>query len=109
MAKEAQKRFLLRLDESLFKRVADAADADGRSINAYIAQVLSRAAPAGNWEQRQLIGRAIAGKELDVKSGLVLVAGIYYRYLLEAPEKPDKDANYTVIESHGNILTLKKI
>ncbi|AYM01589.1 toxin-antitoxin system HicB family antitoxin [Levilactobacillus yiduensis] len=109
MAKEPQKRFLLRLDKSLFERVAAAADADGRSINAYISQVLSRAAPAGNWEQRQLIGRAISGKELDVKSGLVLVAGIYYRYLLEAPEKPDATATYTVIESHGNILTLKKI
>lgn len=56
-----------------------------------------------------MIGRAISGKELDVKSGLVLVAGIYYRYLLEAPEKPDATATYTVIESHGNILTLKKI
>jgi len=109
MSKEPQKRFLLRLDESLFKRVSAAADADGRSINAYIAQVLARAAPQGNWEQRQLIGRAISGKELDVKSGLVLISGIYYRYLLESPEKPDKAANYTVIESHGNILTLKKI
>ncbi|WP_261810361.1 toxin-antitoxin system HicB family antitoxin [Levilactobacillus humaensis] len=109
MAKESQKRFLLRLDEGLFNRISEAADADGRSINAYIVQVLSKAAPAGNWEQRQLIGRAIPGKELDVKSGLVLVAGIYYRYLLESPEKPDKAAKYTIIESHGNILTLKKI
>ncbi|MFC6207240.1 toxin-antitoxin system HicB family antitoxin [Levilactobacillus tongjiangensis] len=109
MAKEKQKRFLLRMDEDLFQRLSLAADADSRSINAYIVQLLSRAAPHGTWEQRQLIGRSLSGKELDAKSGLVLVAGIYYRYLLEAPEKPDRTASYTITESNGNILTLKKI
>ncbi|WP_203641833.1 toxin-antitoxin system HicB family antitoxin [Levilactobacillus andaensis] len=109
MAKDKQKRFLLRMDDSLFERLSNAADADGRSINAYIVKLLSQAAPHGTWEQRQLIGRSLSGKELDTKSGLVLVAGIYYRYLLESPEKPDPTASYTITESNGNILTLKKI
>jgi len=109
MAKEKQKRFLLRMDEDLFQRLSAAADADGRSINAYIVHLLSRSAPTGNWEQRQLIGRSLAGKELDPDSGLVLVAGIYYRYLLESPEAPEPKTSYTITECLGNILTLKKL
>ena len=109
MAKEKQKRFLLRMDESLFAKLAQAATADGRSINAYIINILSKTATPGNWESRQLIGRTVPGTALDAKTGLVLVAGIYYRYLLEPREAPVADAEYTIIESNGNNFTFKKI
>ena len=109
MAKEKQKHFLLRMDESLFAKLSQAATADGRSINAYIINILSKTATPGNWESRQLIGRTVPGTALDAKTGLVLVAGIYYRYLLEPREALDFTANYTIIESNGNILTFKKI
>lgn len=109
MAKEKQKRFLLRMDESLFEKLSQAATADGRSINAYIVNMLSKTASPGNWENRQLVGRTVPGTALDAKTGLVLVAGIYYRYLLEPREALDADAAYTIIESNGNILTFKKI
>ncbi|NLR09820.1 toxin-antitoxin system HicB family antitoxin [Lactobacillus sp. ZJLC28-8] len=109
MAKEKQKRFLLRMDESLFAKLSQAATTDGRSINAYIINILSKTATPGNWESRQLIGRTVPGTALDAKTGLVLVAGIYYRYLLEPREALDFTANYTIIESNGNILTFKKI
>ncbi|MCF7522706.1 toxin-antitoxin system HicB family antitoxin [Levilactobacillus brevis] len=97
------------MDEDLFQRLSAAADADGRSINAYIVHLLSRSAPTGNWEQRQLIGRSLAGKELDPDSGLVLVAGIYYRYLLEPPEAPDERQLYHHRESREYLNAQKNL
>ena len=97
------------MDESHFEKLTQAPTADGRSINAYIVNMLSKTASPGNWENRQLVGRTVPGTALDAKTGLALVAGIYYRYLLEPREAPVADAEYTIIESNGNILTFKKI
>ncbi|KRL55049.1 MAG: toxin-antitoxin system HicB family antitoxin [Furfurilactobacillus sp.] len=107
--KPKEKRFLLRLDEDLYDRLAAAADRENRSVNAHIVTILAASAKQTTFEHRQIIGQAIAGKQLNQKNGLVELSGIYYRFLIENNDPVDAKASYTVLESNGNILTLKKI
>ncbi|EHM00492.1 toxin-antitoxin system HicB family antitoxin [Lentilactobacillus parafarraginis] len=105
----AEKRFLLRLDHELYEKIAADAAEKNRSVNAYIVGILTDAESDSNFEHRQFIGQVIPGKDIYIDSGLVSVAGIYYRYLIDDNTKVDKRAQYTVIEANGNILTLRKI
>ncbi|EEI20097.1 hypothetical protein G8J22_00786 [Lentilactobacillus hilgardii] len=104
-----EKRFLLRLSQQLYEKLAAEATEKNKSVNAYIVSLLEDAEGDTNFEHRQFIGRAIAGKNIYVESGLVMVSGIYYRYLIDDNSHVDKRARYTVIEANGNILTLRKI
>ncbi|MEE8825563.1 MAG: toxin-antitoxin system HicB family antitoxin [Lentilactobacillus sunkii] len=104
-----EKRFLLRLDQGLYDKVASEATEKNQSVNAYIVSILEAAEDNINFEHRQFIGRVIPGKQIFIDSGLVSVSGIYYRYLIDDNAKVDKHADYTVIEANGNILTLRKI
>ncbi|GAB6093412.1 type II toxin-antitoxin system antitoxin [Furfurilactobacillus curtus] len=105
----AEKRFLLRLDQALYDQLANVARREGRSVNAHIVQVLGTSVGKVTFEQRQIIGQTVSGTALMVDTGLVSIAGIFYRYLIDANESVDRNAVYTVIESNGNILTLKRV
>lgn len=107
--KETEKRFLLRLSNRLYERLAAEATEKDKSVNAYIVGLLEAAVTNTNFEHRQFIGQVVSGKEIYIESGLVSVSGIYYRYLIDDNSKVDKQAKYTVIEANGNILTLRKI
>jgi hypothetical protein len=107
-SKDREKRFLLRLDQTLYDKLQSDADEQGRSVNAHIVNILNTAKVPKTFEQRQIIGKVIAGTELN-DNGLVLVAGIYYRYLLDDNGNVDAGSNYAIIEANGNILTLRKI
>lgn len=106
--KDHEKRFLLRLDQKLYERLQSEADEQGRSVNAHIVNILNRTNTPSTLEKRQIIGKVIAGKDLS-QSGLVLVSGIYYRYLLDDNGNVVEDAQYAIIEANGNILTLRRI
>lgn len=106
--KDEEKRFLLRLDQKLYDKLQFEADNQGRSVNAHIVNILNNAGAPPTFERRQIIGKVISGGDLTT-NGLVLVAGIYYRYLLDDNSTPDVNSQYAIIEATGNILTLKKI
>lgn len=106
--KDHEKHFLLRLDQKLYERLQSEADEQGRSVNAHIVNILNRTNTPATFEKRQIIGKVIAGKDLS-QSGLVLVSGIYYRYLLDDNGNVVEDAQYAIIEANGNILTLRRI
>lgn len=60
------------------------------------------------FEQRQIIGQIIKGKQIDAKMNLALICGIYYRFTLLDEQVVDPNSNYKVIQAVGNIVTLKK-
>lgn len=104
----------LRLDKDLHKRVAEAAEADGRSVNNYISLALERQLSPKNiaqdsFEQRQFVGRTITGDRITPENGLVLVDGIYYRYLVDGNKEVDTAHDYVIIEANGNILVLREM
>jgi len=104
----------LRLDKDLHKRVAQAAEADDRSVNNYISKVLEnalmpKAVAKESFEQRQFVGQTIPGNRITPENGLVLVEGIYYRYLLDGNGVVDTTKNYVIIEANGNILVLREM
>ncbi|GEL14728.1 toxin-antitoxin system HicB family antitoxin [Pediococcus cellicola] len=103
------KRFLLRMDQSLYDRLAEEADRANQSVNMYIVSLLSANHGTKNFEKRQIIGKTVLGKDINPDNGLVLVSGIYYRYLINDNSEVDATAEYAVIEANGNILTLQKI
>ncbi|WP_412989913.1 toxin-antitoxin system HicB family antitoxin [Pediococcus siamensis] len=107
--KQNEKRFLLRLDQALYDRLAEEADRANQSVNMYMVSLLSANHGTKSFENRQIIGKTVLGKDIHADNGLVLVAGIYYRYLINDNSDVDQTARYAVIEANGNILTLQKI
>lgn len=103
------KRFLLRLDQGLYDRLAEEANRANQSVNMYIVSLLSDNHGTKSFENRQIIGQTVLGKDLNVDHGLAFVSGIYYRYLINDNGNVDTTAKYAVIEANGNILTLQKI
>lgn len=103
------KRFLLRLDQSLYDRLAEEANRANQSVNMYIVSLLSENHGTKSFENRQIIGKTVSGSDVNMENGLVLVTGIYYRYLINDNSDVDDKAKYAVIEANGNILTLQKI
>ena len=106
---QKDKRFLLRLDQSLYDRLAEEANRANQSVNMYIVSLLSENHGKKSFENRQIIGKTVSGSDVNMESGLVLVTGIYYRYLINDNSDVDDKAKYAVIEANGNILTLQKI
>lgn len=106
---QKDKRFLLRLDQSLYDRLAEEANRANQSVNMYIVSLLSENHGTKSFENRQIIGKTVSGSDVNIENGLVLVTGIYYRYLINDNSDVDDKAKYAVIEANGNILTLQKI
>jgi hypothetical protein len=106
--KDQEKRFLLRLNQKLYEKLQSEADDQGRSVNAHIVNILDKKNAPATFEKRQIIGKVISGADLS-DNGLVLVTGIYYRYLLDDNGNVDAGGQYAIIEANGNILTLRKI
>ncbi|MDV7693405.1 toxin-antitoxin system HicB family antitoxin [Pediococcus parvulus] len=106
---QKDKRFLLRLDQSLYDRLAEEANRANQSVNMYIVSLLSENHGTKSFENRQIIGKTVSGSDVNMENGLVLVTGIYYRYLINDNSDVDDKAKYAVIEANGNILTLQKI
>lgn len=105
----AEKKFLLRMDEDLYQKVAEKAEADNRSVNKYIVHLLQQNTKETTFENRQFVGQTIKGSEILTDSGLVSVSGIYYRYIIADSTPVDPTGLYTILEATGNILTLKQI
>ena len=103
------KRFLLRLDQSLYDQLAEEANRANQSVNMFIVSLLSENHGTKSFENRQIIGKTVSGSDVNMENGLVLVTGIYYRYLINDNSDVDDKAKYAVIEANGNILTLQKI
>ncbi|GAB5053326.1 toxin-antitoxin system HicB family antitoxin [Pediococcus ethanolidurans] len=106
---QKDKRFLLRLDQALYDRLALEANRANQSVNMYIVSLLSENHGTKSFENRQIIGQTVSGADVNMDNGLVLVSGIYYRYLINDNSEVDDKAKYAVIEANGNILTLQKI
>ncbi|HBO48199.1 MULTISPECIES: toxin-antitoxin system HicB family antitoxin [Pediococcus] len=106
---QKDKRFLLRLDQSLYDRLAEEANRANQSVNMYIVSLLSENHGTKSFENCQIIGKTVSGSDVNMENGLVLVTGIYYRYLINDNSDVDDKAKYAVIEANGNILTLQKI
>ncbi|GKT03019.1 toxin-antitoxin system HicB family antitoxin [Furfurilactobacillus sp. WILCCON 0119] len=104
-----EKRFLLRLDQSLYDKIASAAQRENRSVNAHIVTLLAASVDQSTFEGRQIIGQTISGTALNAQNGLVALSGIYYRYLIDNNDPIDATARYMVLENQGNILTLKRL
>lgn len=104
-----KKRFLLRVDQDLYEQLAKEASDANRSINAHIETILQKETQGQNFEQRQIIGQVINGNQINSENGLVLITGIYYRYLISDNSEVEATAQYAVIDAVGNILTLQKI
>ncbi|KRK79121.1 toxin-antitoxin system HicB family antitoxin [Companilactobacillus nodensis] len=105
----AEKKFLLRLDEELYQKVAEKAEADNRSVNKYIVHLLQQNTKETTFENRQFVGQTIKGSEILTDSGLVSVSGIYYRYIIADSTPVDPTGLYTILGATGNILTLQLI
>ncbi|WP_273751143.1 toxin-antitoxin system HicB family antitoxin [Leuconostoc mesenteroides] len=99
----------LRIDPKLHEFLAEQASKEGRSLNNYITQLLMANYHPSNFEDRQFVGQVISGKDIDIKSGLVDVSGIYYRYLIDNSAVAKSDEDYVILEANGNILTLRQI
>jgi hypothetical protein len=106
----------LRLKPELHKRIVQAADKKQRSLNQFISIILERSLDemdkndnSNNFENRQFIGQIVDTSKVNLKSGLVEVNGIYYRYLIEGNAVLNLKSKYAIIEANGNILTLKEI
>ncbi|GEK29053.1 toxin-antitoxin system HicB family antitoxin [Furfurilactobacillus siliginis] len=107
--KSKEKRFLLRLDDELYNKIEAAAQRANRSVNAHINSILRASAGQNTFEHRQIVGQVLRGNQLNTENGLVEVSGIYYRFLIDNNEDVEPDVNYTVLESNGNILTLRRL
>lgn len=106
---DEKKRFLLRLDQDLYDQLSHDADKAHRSINAHIEAILQKAVQGTSFERRQIVGQVVNGRQISPDTGLVTVAGIYYRYLISDNSVADTTAQYAVIDAVGNILTLQKL
>ncbi|MHA8262337.1 toxin-antitoxin system HicB family antitoxin [Lactobacillaceae bacterium Melli_B3] len=98
----------LKIDGQLANQIQRAADLEHRSVDEYVKNVLSNVVKSGNLEQRQFVGRTISGQEINVKSRLVLMQGIYYRYALLNETKPTPTAEYEIVGTNGNVLLLRQ-
>lgn len=115
MAKKEQVSFLFRLSKELKQRLEKRAQAENKSVNATLQEIVSLAlkdppkSEHGSLEQRNFLGQRVAGKKIDSVNGLVEVKGIYYRYLIEGNQPLDENSDYIVIEAMGNIITLRPL
>lgn len=105
--------FLLRLPQALKRQLEEKAQADKRSVNSTVVDIISQALavhPTGtSLEQRNFIGQKVTANQIDAVNGLVHLQGIYYRYLIEGNQEYTPTEDYIVIEAVGNILTLRPL
>lgn len=99
----------LRIEPELHEQIAQRAQEEKRSINKYIARLLEKDVQKHNFEDRQFVGTVIPGKDINQTNGLVKVAGIYYRYLIDGNQPLKSESHYAIIEANGNVLTLREI
>ncbi|MCM0582103.1 toxin-antitoxin system HicB family antitoxin [Weissella diestrammenae] len=102
----------LRLNANLHAAIVQAAEKEGRSVNNYIATILTRHLESvqpskSSFEQRQFVGRTVSGSLMTPENGLILVDGIYYRYLIEGNQAVEPKRQYVIIEANGNVLVLR--
>lgn len=99
----------LRITPELHDLLAEQAAVEGRSLNSYLIKILEAGAQPETFEERQIVGQVISGDQFDLVNRLVLVSGIYYRYLIDNAASAKFDRQYVVIEATGNILTLREL
>lgn len=101
----------LRVPPELKEKIEQRAKEQKQSVNAMLKEVLAKQfdSKTNSLEKRNFIGQRIASTQIDASNGLVLVRGIYYRYLIEGNQAFDSAADYIVLEANGNILTLRPI
>ena len=102
-------RIPLRIAPELHGILAEQAAQEGRSLNSYLTKLLEAGAQPDTFEERQIVGQIISGENFDLFNRLVLVSGIYYRYLIDNAATAKVDRQYVVIEATGNILTLREL
>ncbi|WP_260344998.1 Arc family DNA-binding protein [Periweissella beninensis] len=104
-----EKRFLLRLSQDLYDQISELAQKDHRSVNSYIVNLLDQQLPVNNFEDRHVLKQIINGATLDLVNNLILINGIYYRFKTDNNDRIDSTANYCIVATDGNLLTLQKI
>lgn len=112
--KEYNGQLSLRIDPKLHQAIAEAAEAQHRSVNKFISMVMEislkrLSSDDDSLENRNFVGRVITADKFIKDSDLVDMDGNYYRYHIEDNRNLVKNNNYAVIEAVGNILILKKI
>ncbi|ETA73177.1 Arc family DNA-binding protein [Ligilactobacillus equi] len=112
MTADKNTSFLLRLPAKMKELLENRAKAENQSLNGYLNSVLEAELNTKNQtetlEQRQFMGQKIPASKIDLKNGLVEIAGIYYRYLIEG-NQPAEKRDYIVLEVTGNIVTLRPL
>ncbi|MDR3190178.1 MAG: toxin-antitoxin system HicB family antitoxin [Lactobacillaceae bacterium] len=100
------------MDPKLHEQIVKEAERQNRSLNNYVSLVLEKSLAtqlSSSFEDRQFVGRTIDGHKITPENGLVMVDGIYYRYLIDGNLPVDVTNNYVIIEANGNVLILRAL
>lgn len=104
------KKFLLRVDDDIYASITKYAKDKNISLNTYITSLLEAevSRKKSDFKHRNIIGALIKGSNILEDKGLIEVAGIYYKYLIDQDQKISSKSFYKVIEASGNVITIKK-
>lgn len=110
----ATKMTTIRFPEDMYEKLKTKAADKHLSINQMVVesvqQLLDSSVVSGStMESRLVLNQVVSPEKIFADSGLVLVNGIYYRYLTSDNQPIQPAVSYVVVESVGNILTIKSI
>lgn len=104
----------IRFPEDVYEKLKEQAAAKHVSINQMVVESVEQLLEdsqtnSSTMESRLVLNQVVAPDKIFADSGLVLVNGIYYRYLTSDNQAIKADTAYLIVEATGNILTIKPI
>ena len=104
----------IRFPEDLYQRLKQVAAKKHLSINQMVVESVQQAVDEtavsnSTMESRLILNEVVPPAKIFADSGLVLVNGIYYRYLTSDNQPIQPEIPYLVVEAVGSILTIKPI
>lgn len=110
----SMKMTTIRFPQDVYDKLKEQAASRHISINQMVVESVQQfiedsATTSSTMESRLVLNQVVTPDKIFADSGLVLVNGIYYRYLTSDNQTIQADTPYLVIEAVGNILTIKPI
>lgn len=104
----------IRFPSDVYQRLKKYAEDKHLSVNQVVVESVSQMLSESSVskmtiESRLILNEVIPPKKIFAESGLVLVNGIYYRFLTNDNQPIIPDTSYVVVEAVGNILTIQSI
>ncbi len=104
----------IRFPDDIYEELKKSAAQNHISINQMVVESVRQmlgdsTVKKATMESRLIINQVVPPAKIFVDSGLVLVNGIYYRYLTSDNQPVEPETSYLVVEAAGNILTIKPI